>query len=79
MAAEYDVVVVDRESAAVTDAARKRTEFVTEEDIDDLESRWGAEVVVGHVFQHRRVLARRGVWRVCDGHGHWRPGAQAGA
>ncbi len=65
------MVVVDRESAAVTDAARKRTEFVTEEDIDDLESRWGLgggddKCVLAELCISTAVGARHGVGQDID-------------
>jgi hypothetical protein len=35
VAAEYDLLVVDKEEAGVTDAARKRSEWLDVEDLDD--------------------------------------------
>jgi hypothetical protein len=47
VAGEYDLLVVDKEEAGVTDAARKGREWLDVEDIDDAVSR---PPVVGFVL-----------------------------
>ncbi|KAG2490006.1 hypothetical protein HYH03_011472 [Edaphochlamys debaryana] len=56
VAAEYDVVVVDKDPTAVTDSAKKRTEFISEEDVDDLAPRPPVVTVMGHVDHGKTSL-----------------------
>ena len=39
VASEYDVLVVERGEAAVTDAAKKKTEFMVDSDLESLQPR----------------------------------------
>ncbi|KXZ43734.1 hypothetical protein GPECTOR_81g182 [Gonium pectorale] len=56
VAAEFDVVVVDSSPTLVTDAAKKRTEFISEEDVDDLAPRPPVVTVMGHVDHGKTSL-----------------------
>jgi len=56
VAAEFNLLVVDKEEVEVTDGAKKRTEFVSEEDIDDLAPRPPVVTVMGHVDHGKTSL-----------------------
>ncbi|GIL67209.1 hypothetical protein Vafri_20631 [Volvox africanus] len=56
VASDFDVVVVDKDPVAVTDAAKKRTEFISEEDVDDLAPRPPVVTVMGHVDHGKTSL-----------------------
>jgi translation initiation factor IF-2 len=56
VAAEYDLLVVDKDEAKVEDGARKRSEFVTEEDVDELQPRPPVVTVMGHVDHGKTSL-----------------------
>ncbi|GLC47031.1 hypothetical protein PLESTB_001437200 [Pleodorina starrii] len=56
VASDFDVVVVDKDPVAVTDAAKKRTEFISEEDIEDLAPRPPVVTVMGHVDHGKTSL-----------------------
>ncbi|EFJ46366.1 hypothetical protein VOLCADRAFT_93234 [Volvox carteri f. nagariensis] len=55
VASDFDVVVVDKDPVAVTDAAKKRTEFISE-DVDDLAPRPPVVTVMGHVDHGKTSL-----------------------
>lgn len=56
VAAEYDLLVVDKEAAGVTDAAKKRSEFLELEDLDDAAPRPPVVTVMGHVDHGKTSL-----------------------
>lgn len=56
VAQEYELLVVDKEEETVTDSAKKRNDFIVEDDLDHLVARPPVVTVMGHVDHGKTSL-----------------------